>query len=76
MQFPARYESDLVGLENRVKVRGILKPAVTQEIHRLSAAAAQVGRRIQMIDASADGESESEEEIDLSDEAGDADDAS
>lgn len=72
VQFPSRYESDLVGLENRVKVRAILKPAVHQEIQRLSAAAAQVGRRIQMIDAAADGDDDG---ADIG-EADDADDAS
>lgn len=72
VQFPARHESDLVGLETRVKVRAILKPAVHQEIQRLSAAAAQVGRRIQMIDATADGDDERED----SEEADGADDAS
>lgn len=61
VQFPARYEADLVGLESRVRVRGVLKPAINQEIQRLSAAAAQVGRRIQMIEASDDDEAGDEE---------------
>lgn len=74
VQFPSRYESDLVGLENRVKVRAILKPAVHQEIQRLSAAAAQVGRRLQVIDSTAD--AEPEDDIDLPLEADGADDAS
>lgn len=72
IQFVARHESDLVGLENRVKVRGVLKPAINQEIQRLSAAGAQVGRRIQMIDATADPEDAGDER----EEADDADDAS
>ena len=74
VQFPARHESDLVGLESRVKVRAILKPAISQEIHRLSAAAAQVGRRIQMIDATADADAEDDTDSPL--EGADADDAS
>lgn len=52
VQFGPRYEADLVGLESRLKVRALIRPAVNAEIQRLSAAAAQVGRRIQMIDAS------------------------
>lgn len=54
VQFAPRYESDFVGLESRAKVRKLLKPAIHAEIQRLSAAAAQVGRRIQAIDATAD----------------------
>lgn len=54
VQFPSRYEADLVGLENRVKVRGVLKPAINAELTRLGVAAAQVGRRLQMIDATSE----------------------
>lgn len=64
IQFAPRYEADLVGLDSRLKVRAILKPAVNAEIQRLSSAAAQVGRRIQMIDATADADDETAEEAD------------
>lgn len=60
VQFAPRYESDFVGLDSRVKVRAVLKPAVHAELLRLAAAAAQVGRRIQSIDATADAEPESD----------------
>lgn len=70
VQFTPRYEADLVGLDTRLKVREVLKPAINQEILRLSAAAAQVGRRIQMIDATNEDDESSLEE------APDADDAS
>lgn len=61
VQFPSRYESDLVGLESRVQVRAILKPAIHQEIERLSAAAVQVGRRIQMIDGAVEPDPDAED---------------
>jgi hypothetical protein len=68
VQFPSRYEADLVDLSSRTKVRGVLKPAINAEISRLGAAAAQVGRRIQMIDATierdGDDEDGDEEEAD------------
>lgn len=64
IQFAPRYEADLVGLDSRLKVRAILKPAVNAEIQRLSSAAAQVGRRIQMIDATAEADDETAEEAD------------
>lgn len=54
VQFAPRYESDLVGLESRLKVRAILKPAIHAELLRLQSAATQVSRRIQAIDATAD----------------------
>lgn len=65
-QFSPRYESDLIGLDSRLKVRGVLRPAVNAEIQRLSAACAQVGRRIQMIDVEvpADDAPDAEEEPD------------
>lgn len=58
VQFASRYEADLVGLENRIKVRAVLKPAMHAELLRLGAAGAQVGRRIQMIDATSEREEE------------------
>ncbi|MBX3173285.1 MAG: hypothetical protein KF709_02680 [Gemmatimonadaceae bacterium] len=65
VQFAPRYEADLVGLDSRLKVREILKPAVNAEIVRLQAAAAQVARRIQTIEASEDpDDAEGEEEGD------------
>ncbi|MHB1297282.1 MAG: hypothetical protein ACYC0B_02035 [Gemmatimonadaceae bacterium] len=61
VQFTPRYEADLVDLETRVKVRGVLKPAVNAEITRLASAVAQVGRRIQMIDAENDADPDEDE---------------
>jgi hypothetical protein len=60
VQFPSRYEADLVDLGSRTKVRAVLKPAINAEITRLGAAAAQVGRRIQMIDATVEHEGDDE----------------
>lgn len=54
VQFVPRYEADFVALDSRLKVRAVLKPAINAEIQRLSAAGAQVGRRIQSIDATAE----------------------
>lgn len=70
VQFAPRYEADLVGLDSRLKVRAVLKPAVQAEILRLQSAAAQVGRRIQSIDATVDTEAEDidlQEELDVRD---------
>lgn len=58
VQFHPRYEADLVGLDSRLKVRAVLKPAINAEILRLSAAGAQVGRRIQALDATADADAD------------------
>jgi phage terminase Nu1 subunit (DNA packaging protein) len=62
VQFPSRYEADLVGLDTRVKVRAVLKPAINAEITRLGSAAAQVGRRLSMIDATVERDDEDSDE--------------
>lgn len=60
VQFAPRYEADLIGLDTRVKVRAVLKPAMHAELLRLGAAGAQVGRRIQMIDATVERDEDDE----------------
>lgn len=62
IQFAPRYEADFVGLDSRLKVRAVLKPAVNAEIQRLQTAAAQVGRRIEAIAAAEDVDDESDDE--------------
>lgn len=62
VQFPPRYEADFVGLDSRLKVRAILKPAMNAEIQRLQSAAAQVGRRIAAISAAEDADERDDEE--------------
>lgn len=61
LQFPARYERDLVGLPTALEVRAVLKPAINSELTRLGAAVAQAGRQLQLVEA--DGAPDDDEDM-------------